>query len=188
MADGLVIAAPASGSGKTIVTLALLQALKRRGMAVASAKIGPDYIDPRFHEAATGHPCVNLDGWAMTPDALKGHAAEIAARADLAIIEGVMGLFDGPEAGRGSTADIAETLALPVILVVDCSHQAQSIAALVEGFASHRPGLGVPAVILNRVASPRHTAMLRNALAPTGVIVLGAVPRDASLLLPSRHL
>lgn len=188
MADGLVIAAPASGSGKTIVTLALLQALKRRGVAVASAKVGPDYIDPHFHEAATSHPCINLDGWAMAAPVLKGLAGEISAEANLTIIEGVMGLFDGPEEGRGSTADIAEELRLPVILVVDCSHQAQSIAALVEGFASHRPGLGVPGVILNRVASPRHTLMLRNALAPTGVMVLGAVPRHASLVLPSRHL
>src|SRR5262245_3337415 len=96
LADGLIIAAPASGSGKTIVTLARLNALKRGGLAVASAKIGPDYIDPRFHEAATGRPCVNLDGWAMAPDALKSLAAEIGADAELAIIEGVMGLFDGP--------------------------------------------------------------------------------------------
>lgn len=188
MADGLVIAAPASGSGKTIVTLALLQALKRHGMAVASAKIGPDYIDPRFHEAATGRPCVNLDGWAMAPDALKGLAAEISADATLTIIEGVMGLFDGPEEGKGSTADVAEELSLPVVLVVDCSHQAQSIAALVKGFTTHRPGLAVPAVVLNRVASARHADMLRKALASSDVVVLGAVPRDASLVLPSRHL
>lgn len=188
MADGLVIAAPASGSGKTIVTLALLNALKRRGMAVASAKIGPDYIDPRFHEAATGRQCVNLDGWAMAPETLKGLAAETGADADLTIIEGVMGLFDGPEEGHGSTADIAEDLGLPVILVVDCSHQAQSIAALVKGFRTHRPHLAVPAVILNRVASVRHADMLRKALAPSDVIVLGAIPRDTSLILPSRHL
>jgi cobyrinic acid a,c-diamide synthase len=188
LADGVVIAAPASGSGKTIVTLALLHALKRCGMAVASAKIGPDYIDPRFHEAATGRPCLNLDGWAMAPDALKGLAAEIGADATLTIIEGVMGLFDGPEEGKGSTADIAEELSLPVILVVDCSHQAQSIAALVKGFRTHRPHLALPAVILNRVASARHADMLRKALAASDVIVLGAVPRDASLNLPSRHL
>jgi cobyrinic acid a,c-diamide synthase len=188
LADGLVIAAPASGSGKTIVTLALLNALKRRGMTVASAKIGPDYIDPRFHEAATGRQCVNLDGWAMAPDTLKGLAAEAGADADLTVIEGVMGLFDGPEEGRGSTADIAEDLGLPVILVVDCGHQAQSIAALVKGFRTYRPHLAMPAVILNRVASVRHADMLRKALAPSDVIILGTVPRDTSLVLPSRHL
>ena len=188
MADGLVIAAPASGSGKTIVTLALLRALKQRGIAVASAKIGPDYIDPRFHEAATGRACFNLDGWAMEEAAVKGLATEAGADAALTLIEGVMGLFDGPEEGLGSTADIAEALGLPVILTVDCSHQAQSIAALVHGFRTHRPGLALPAVILNRVASARHAEILRKALAPSGVTVLGAVPRDASLALPSRHL
>lgn len=188
MADGLVIAAPASGSGKTIVTLALLHALKQQGVAVASAKIGPDYIDPRFHEAATGRPCFNLDGWAMEGAAVKSLAAEIGASAELVLIEGVMGLFDGPEEGHGSTADIAETLRLPVILTVDCSHQAQSIAALVHGFRTHRPGLAMPAVILNRVAGARHAEILRKALVSSGVTVLGAVPRDASLALPSRHL
>jgi cobyrinic acid a,c-diamide synthase len=188
LADGFVIAAPASGSGKTIVTLALLGALRKRGITVASAKIGPDYIDPQFHQAATRRDCFNLDGWAMTEEAVKGFAAELGAETALIVIEGVMGLFDGPEEGPGSTADIAEQLRLPAILVVDCSHQAQSIAALVHGFHTHRPGLSVPAVILNRVASIRHADMLRKALAQSDVAVLGAVPRDASLALPSRHL
>jgi cobyrinic acid a,c-diamide synthase len=188
LADGIVIAAPASGSGKTIVTLALLRALKQQGVSVASAKIGPDYIDPRFHEAATGSSCVNLDGWAMEGKKLKGLAAAVAALATIVLIEGVMGLFDGPEEGRGSTADVAEDLDLPVILVVDCSHQAQSIAALVHGFRTHRPHLSVPAVILNRVAGARHADILRRALAASGIAVLGAVPRDAGLALPSRHL
>ncbi|MFZ5675919.1 MAG: cobyrinate a,c-diamide synthase [Pseudomonadota bacterium] len=188
MADGLVIAAPASGSGKTLVTLALLRALTRRGLEVASAKVGPDYIDPRFHEAATGRACFNLDGWAMSPALAASLAAEIGAGATLTLIEGVMGLFDGPETGRGSTADLAEDLALPVVLVLDCSHQAQSIAALVHGFRSLRPSLAVPAVILNRVASPRHEDILRQALGDMEITVLGAVPRDGGLVLPSRHL
>jgi cobyrinic acid a,c-diamide synthase len=188
LAEGLVIAAPSSGSGKTIVTLALLGALKRRGIRVTSAKIGPDYIDPRFHEAATGHDCVNLDGWAMPAGMLKGLIAETAGDAALTLIEGVMGLFDGSEGGSGSTADIAEMLGLPVILVVDCSRQAQSVAALVHGFRTHRPQLAVPAVILNRVASERHADMLRKALAASDATVLGAIPRDAGLSLPSRHL
>jgi cobyrinic acid a,c-diamide synthase len=188
LADGLVIAAPASGSGKTIVTLALLRALAQRGIAVASAKAGPDYIDPRFHEAATGRPCFNLDAWAMPPQLLRSLAAELSQGAPLTLIEGVMGLFDGPEQGKGSTADLAEELNLPVVLVIDCSHQAQSIAALVAGFTAHRRTLVVPAVILNRVASPRHEAILRQALEASGVAVLGAVPRDEALNLPSRHL
>ena len=188
MADGVVIAAPSSGSGKTIVTLALLRALARQGVAVASAKVGPDYIDPRFHEAATGRPCFNLDAWAMSPHLLGSLTAEISDGAAMTLIEGVMGLFDGPEQGRGSTADVAEDLGLPVILVIDCSHQAQSVAALVAGFKAHRPALSMPAVILNRIASPRHEAILRQALAPSGVTVLGAVPRDPALGLPSRHL
>lgn len=188
MADGLVIAAPASGSGKTIVTLALLRAFARQGIAVTSAKVGPDYIDPRFHEAASGRPCFNLDGWAMAPAVIRGLAAEIGDGAALTLIEGVMGLFDGPEQGRGSTADLAEDLGLPVVLIVDCSHQAQSIAALVGGFRSHRPGLDVAAVILNRIASPRHENTLRQALAASDVTILGAIPRDAALTLPSRHL
>lgn len=182
------MAAPASGSGKTIVTLALLRALAGKGVSVASAKVGPDYIDPRFHEAATGRACFNLDAWAMRPPLLKSLAGEFSADATLAIIEGVMGLFDGPETGRGSTADLAEELRLPIILIVDCSHQAQSIAALVAGFRAHRPSLAIPAVILNRIASPRHETILRGALAASGVSVLGAVPRDAALALPSRHL
>jgi cobyrinic acid a,c-diamide synthase len=188
LADGIIIAAPASGSGKTIVTLALLAALRKRGIAVASAKVGPDYIDPQFHQAATGRNCFNLDGWAMAREAVKGLVAELSADAGLTLIEGVMGLFDGPEEGLGSTADVAEELGLPVILVVDCSHQAQSIAALVHGFRTHRSGLAMPAVILNRIASPRHADMLRKALAQSGVAVLGAVPRNASLALPRRHL
>lgn len=157
-------------------------------MIVASAKIGPDYIDPQFHHAATGRDCFNLDGWAMAEETITGFAAELSADADITVIEGVMGLFDGPEEGLGSTADVALQLDLPVILVIDCSHQAQSIAALVRGFRTHRPDLAVPAVILNRVASPRHADMLRRALALSDVVVLGAVPRDASLALPSRHL
>lgn len=188
MADGIVIAAPASGSGKTLVTLALLRALTRQGVKVASAKVGPDYIDPRFHEAATGRACFNLDGWAMSPALVASLAAEIGSGAALTLIEGVMGLFDGPEMGRGSTADLAEDLKLPIVLVVDCSHQAQSIAALVHGFCSLRPTLSVPAVILNRIASSRHEDILRQALGNTEVTVLGAVPRDGGLALPSRHL
>ncbi len=188
MAKAVVIAAPCSASGKTVVTLALLRALGRAGVAVASAKVGPDYIDPRFHAAATGRPCYNLDQWAMRSSTISGHLATLSDGADLIVIEGVMGLFDGPETGKGSTADLAICLGLPVILVVDCSHQAQSIAALVSGFADFDAGLKLAGVILNRVSSPRHTELLSGALTATGVKVIGAVPRVDNLDLPSRHL
>lgn len=188
MAEALVIAAPASGSGKTVVTLAILRALTRRGLAVASAKAGPDYIDPRFHEAATGKPCVNLDPWAMPADLIQALADDVTGGSRFMLIEGVMGLFDGPEEGPGTTAELAVMLNLPAILVIDCRHQAQSVAALVRGFAAHRDDLTVAGIILNRVASPRHERLLRLALAPVGIPVLGAIPQAAGLALPSRHL
>ena len=183
---GLIVAAPASGSGKTTVTLGLLRALADRGLPVRAAKSGPDYIDPRFHAAACGRPCLNLDAWAMTP-------ARIAALARSApgplLIEGAMGLFDGaPPDGRGSTADLARILGLPVIFVIDAARMAQSVAPLATGFARHDPALHVAGIILNRTGSPRHAAMLTRALAPTGLPVLGALPRRSDLVLPSRHL
>ena len=125
----ILIAAPASGSGKTLVTLALLRAFRNAGRRVASAKVGPDYIDPRFHEAATGRPCYNLDPWAMPPARLRGLMAGLAADADLVIVEGVMGLFDGPAGGGGSTADLAVMLGLPVVLTVDCRRRSISPAS-----------------------------------------------------------
>ena len=182
MAKAFVVAAPASGSGKTMVTLGLLRALKNRGVRVASAKAGPDYIDPRFHEAASGQPCFNLDPWAMSPEMSAGLLRGLAA--DVIIIEGVMGLFDGPR----STADLARDLGLPIILVLDASHQAQSIAALASGFINFQNGLNFAGIILNRVASDRHAALLTEALAPLNVPILGIVRRDDSLNWPSRHL
>jgi cobyrinic acid a,c-diamide synthase len=186
LADGLVIAAPSSGSGKTVITLGLLAALRRRGIAVAGAKTGPDYLDPRFHERATGKPCLNLDPWAMR----RALVSDLAARpdADLVIIEGVMGLFDGPLAGGGSTADLAARLRLPVVLVVDAGRQGQSVAALVEGFARHRSDVMVGGVIVNRLASDRHRSLVASALAASGISLLGAVMSNARLELPSRHL
>jgi cobyrinic acid a,c-diamide synthase len=182
---GLILAAPQSGSGKTTVTLGLLRAMSRAGVPVRGAKSGPDYIDPRFHEAATGLPCPNLDAWAMVPDRLRA----LAAGPGLLLVEGAMGLFDGaPPDGRGATADLARVLDLPVVLVVDAARMAQSVAPLVAGFAGHDPGVRVAGLILNRVGSARHEAMLRAALSPLGIPVLGAVPRDAGLAHPSRHL
>ena len=183
MAKAIVIAAPQSGSGKTVLTLGLLRALRNRGLRVASAKVGPDYIDPRFHEAATGLPCFNLDPWAMPLGVIDGLLGDLGKAADLIIIEGVMGLFDGPQGAKGSTADLAEALGLPVILVVNARHQSQSVAALVHGFTSFRPGLNVAGVILNRVASDRHEAMLREAL---GSRVISTLRQTDSLHLPSQ--
>ncbi|MEL6570426.1 MAG: cobyrinate a,c-diamide synthase [Pseudomonadota bacterium] len=179
-----IIAAPASGSGKTTVTLGLLRALAHKGIAVRGAKSGPDYIDPRFHAAACGQPCLNLDAWAMLPDRIRS----LAAGPPL-IIEGAMGLFDGaPPDGKGATADIARILGLPVILVVDAGRMAQSVAPLVAGFAGHDLEVTIAGVVLNNVGSARHETTLRDALAPLGLPILGCLPRSAALHHPSRHL
>ena len=190
-ARGLIIAAPHSGAGKTTITLAILAALKRRGVAVRAAKAGPDYIDPAFHAAAIGSPSINLDSWAMPPALLDAMAALASGRADIFVIEGVMGLFDGSNAApgrRGATADLAAHFKLPVVLVLDVSRQAQSAAAIVRGFATHDPTVRIAGVILNRVASEKHRALVADAIAMLGIPVLGATPRDATLTLPERHL
>src|SRR5581483_8754288 len=179
----LIVAAPASGTGKTTVTIALIAALKRRGLRVAAAKAGPDYIDPGFHSAAAGSPCVNLDSWAMPPALLDALVAQAADAADLLVIEGVMGLFDGVAGAprrTGATADLAARYVLPVLLVIDAARQAQSAAAIVRGFASHDPQVRVAGVILNRIVS--------DAIAALGIPVLGAFPRDEAVTLPERHL
>lgn len=188
MADGILIAAPRSGSGKTLVTLGLAAALSRRGLRVAPAKTGPDYIDAAILAQAAGRPAVNLDPWAMAPGRLAALAADAAADADLLLVEGVMGLFDGAADGHGSTGDLAAALQLPVVLVVDGERQGQSIAPLVAGFANWRPDVRVAGVVVNRVATMRHETMLRAALAATGLPVLGVLPRRPALVLPERHL
>ncbi|HRX35316.1 MAG TPA: cobyrinate a,c-diamide synthase [Aestuariivirga sp.] len=185
MAKAVIISAPSSASGKTVVTLGLLRALRNRGVRVASAKVGPDYIDPRFHEQATGRRCYNLDPWAMSPGQLRALLDDISQDSDLIIIEGVMGLFDGPHGASGSTADLGLALGLPVLLTIDARHQAQSVAALVHGFTRYRLGAQIAGVVLNRVASDRHEAILRSAL---GERVLATLRHDDSLVLPSRHL
>ncbi|MGN6683144.1 MAG: cobyrinate a,c-diamide synthase [Devosia sp.] len=189
-ANGLVIAAPRSGSGKTLVTLGLIAALRRRGLVVAPAKTGPDYIDAAILSRVAGVPAINLDPWAMSNSTSNNLAYLQAADlgADLVLVEGVMGLFDAAADGRGSTADLAAALDLPVILVVDATSQSHSVAALVHGFASFRNDVHVAGVILNRVSTTRHERLLRDALAPLGIPVLGALPRRDSLHLPARHL
>ena len=192
MTRGLIVAAPASGSGKTLVTLALLRHFRNAGVPVASAKVGPDYIDGAFHAAAGGRPCVNLDTWAMRLETLGALIAHAAEGCELLLAEGVMGLFDGApvegKGGDGSTADLAARTGWPVVLVVDAQGMAGSAAALVQGFARFRDEVTVAGVIFNRVGGPGHGALLREACSPLGVTVLGALPRQQDLVLPDRHL
>ena len=185
---GALIAAPSSGAGKTTTTLALLRSLKNSGRSVVSAKSGPDYIDPKFHEAATGRPCLNLDAWAMDRATLHTLAARHSSAHDVFLVEGAMGLFDGAANGRGTAADLSAELGLPVILVVDCAKQAQSVGALVHGFQTFRPDVTIAGIILNRVGSARHETMLKRALEPLRIKVLGVLPRLEALILPERHL
>ena len=191
MAKALVISAPASGTGKTTLTLALARACRDRGLAVQCFKSGPDYIDPAFHTAATGRPSVNLDSWAM-PRATIAALTARADDADLVLAEGSMGLFDGVAtagaSGTGASADIAEMMGWPVLLVLDPSGQAQTAAAVAAGLRDFRPGVRVAGVVLNRVASPRHEDLVRRAMASVNIPVLGALPRHAPIALPERHL
>ncbi|WP_342642558.1 cobyrinate a,c-diamide synthase [Rhodoligotrophos ferricapiens] len=188
---GLMLAAPRSGAGKTTVTLALLAALKRRGLDIRSAKTGPDYIDPAFHSAATGRPTYNFDSWAMPLGLLDRLAAQTAETADLFVVEAAMGLFDrieGPVGRRGAPADIAARYQLPVLLVLDVSGQAHSAAAIARGFANHQPDVRIGGVIINRFGSERHLRMVKGAIEEIGLPVLGAMPRDPTLAVKERHL
>ena len=190
-ARAFIIAASQSGAGKTTVTLALVAALARRGVKTRAAKAGPDYIDPAFHAAAAGAPSVNLDSWAMPPPLLDALVEQMTSGADLLVVEGVMGLFDGAAgvAGRrGATADLAAHFGAPVVLVLDVARQAQSAAAVVRGFATHDPAVKIAGVILNRVASDKHRVLVADAIASLGIPVFGALPREAALALPERHL
>ncbi|MFI5533133.1 cobyrinate a,c-diamide synthase [Kitasatospora sp. NPDC051853] len=187
----LVVAAPSSGAGKTTVATGLIAALAARGLQVSPHKVGPDYIDPGYHALAAGRPGRNLDAFMCGPERIAPLFLHGAAGADVAVVEGVMGLHDGA-AGRGelaSTAHVAKLLRAPVVLVVDASSQSRSVAALVHGFASWDPEVRLAGVILNRVASDRHEQLLREALEEGGgVPVLGSVRRSASVATPSRHL
>jgi cobyrinic acid a,c-diamide synthase len=184
-----LIAAPASGSGKTLVSLALSALACQRGQTIQTFKVGPDYLDPQLLSAASGRPCRNLDpllcGEAWVQESFLRHGS----RAHLALVEGVMGLFDGRgPSPEGSSAAVATQLGLPVVLVVEASRQAGSLAALVRGFRDHQPGLQLAGVVLNGVGSERHHALLAEALASIAMPLLGALPRHDSLALPSRHL
>ncbi|MYX36210.1 MULTISPECIES: cobyrinate a,c-diamide synthase [Streptomycetaceae] len=190
MVARLVVAAPASGSGKTTVATGLMAAFAEAGLAVSPHKVGPDYIDPGYHALATGRPGRNLDAYMCGPERIAPLFLHGARGADLAVVEGVMGLFDGAS-GMGelaSTAHVAKLLRAPVVLVVDASSQSRSVAALVHGFASWDPQVRVAGVILNKVGSDRHEELLRDALDGAGVPVLGALRRDTAVGTPSRHL
>ncbi|WP_030372225.1 cobyrinate a,c-diamide synthase [Streptomyces rimosus] len=186
----LVIAAPASGTGKTTVATGLMAAFTEAGLTVSAHKVGPDYIDPGYHALATGRPGRNLDAYLCGPDQVEPLFLHGSAGADLAVVEGVMGLYDGAS-GYGelaSTAQVAKLLRAPVVLVVDASAQSRSVAALVHGFASWDPGVRLAGVILNKVGSDRHEELLRAALDEAGVPVLGALRRAPQVQTPSRHL
>ena len=190
-AAGLIVGAPRSGAGKTTLTLAMLAAFRRRGLAVRAAKSGPDYIDPGFHAAATGAACPNLDSWAMAPGQLDAIAGNLADRADLVLIESAMGLFDGVEADplrSGAAADLAARYGLPVLLVLDVSGQWQTAAAIARGFMLHDPAVRIGGVVLNRAASARHRDGIARALGLLRLPLLGSMPRDSSIALPERHL
>jgi cobyrinic acid a,c-diamide synthase len=195
----LVIAAPASGCGKTTVACGLMAALRARGLAVSGHKVGPDYIDPGYHALATGRPPRNLDPFLCGEDLIGPLFRHGAAGAQIAVIEGVMGLFDGvdpgteptpetPDPGFGSTAHVARLLGAPVVLVVDAARAGRSVAALAAGFAGFDPRTPVDGVIVNRVASDRHERLLREALASSGIPVYGAIRRTEGIVTPSRHL
>jgi cobyrinic acid a,c-diamide synthase len=189
MTRTVVVAAPASGSGKTTVATGLMAALRRRGTTVAPFKVGPDYIDPGYHTLAAGRPGRNLDPVLVGADRIAPLARHGSADAEVAVVEGVMGLFDGriPDGG-GSTAHVAGLLEAPILLVVDCRGQARSLAALLHGFRSFDPTLRIGGVVLNRVGSARHEDVLRAAADEAGLPVLGALPRRDALAVPSRHL
>jgi len=205
----LVIAGERSGVGKTTITLALLSYLQKQGVAVQSFKVGPDYIDPMFHRAATGRACCNLDPVLTSETYVQQCFATHSQTADYALVEGVMGLFDGaaeevqaakqsklpqpdspiaPTSAWGSTAHVAKLLQCPIALVVDCSRLSHSVAALVQGYRCFDPQLQVVGVILNRVGSDRHLDLLRSALDKIGMPVLGVVRRQAAIAIPDRHL
>ncbi len=186
----VVIAGTHSGVGKTTVATGLMAALRRRGTRVAAAKVGPDFIDPGYHALATGRAARNLDAWICGEDRIAPLAVKAAHGADVLVVEGVMGLFDGAaEPGNpASTAHVARLLDAPVVLVVDASAMSGSVAALVHGFATFDPSVRIAGIVLNRVGGPTHEAMLRDALMPLDIPVLGALVRADELAWRDRHL
>jgi cobyrinic acid a,c-diamide synthase len=190
-ARAIIIGAPRSGSGKTSVTIGILRALARRGIRVRGAKSGPDYIDPGFHEAATGLSGVNLDSWAMAPSLLNALAGNAAADTDFVVLESAMGLFDGIPGtpGRsGAASDLAALYGIPTLLVLDVSGQSTTVAAVAKGFATYRPDVRIAGVVLNRLGSERHRKLCTEAVKALGLPVVGSIMRDPTLTMPERHL
>ncbi|UXM94062.1 cobyrinate a,c-diamide synthase [Bartonella sp. HY329] len=185
---GFMLASPHSGAGKTVLTMAILRKLARDGFSISPVKVGPDYIDPSFHEMACRNTGVNLDCWAMRSDLVSALSARAVEGGRLLIAEAMMGLFDGALDGTGSAADLARKLSLPIILVIDCSKMSHSIAPLVYGFNNFADDIYIAGVILNKVGSVRHEKLLRDALRPLSVNILGAIHRSEKLMLPERHL
>ncbi len=193
LAARIVVAGTHSGVGKTTVATGLMAALARRGLRVAAAKVGPDFIDPGYHHAATGRASQNLDLYLHDAEVVRAMAAEAAATADILVVEGVMGLFDGTSSvvgapAAGSTAEVARLIGAPVVLVVDASAMSGSVAALVHGFATFDPAVRIAGVVLNRVGSQAHADLLEEALAPLRVPVLGHLVNDDRLAWRERHL
>ena len=191
MTSRIVIAGTHSGVGKTTIALGLIVALRRRGLVVQPYKVGPDYIDPTHHARAAARPCRNLDTWLMTPLGMRALFARTAADADIAVIEGVMGLHDGIgyDDDRGSTAEIAKLLAAPVLLVVDAAGAARSAAAMALGYRDLDPAVRLAGFLVNRVAGEAHAAGTAAAIRQaTGLPVLGSLPRDAAIAIDERHL
>ncbi len=187
----ILIAGTHSGVGKTSLTLGITAALASQGLRVQTYKVGPDYLDPSYLAKASGNPCYNLDGWMMGQEYVRQLFVRTAASADIAIIEGVMGLFDGASShdSSGSTAQIARWLNAPVILVVNVHGMARSLAALVKGFSGFDPGLNLAGVVANQCGSGRHAAYLKDSLVSSGCpSLMGALPRNSLPVLPSRHL
>lgn len=188
----IIIAAPQSGSGKTTITLGIMACLRRRGLQIAPFKVGPDFIDPGYHRLVAGRPSINLDGWMCGADFVRETFTSHGSGADMAVIEGVMGLFDGigENGDEGSTAQVARLTGSPIVLVVDAGRMAGSAAALVKGFAEFDPQVNLAAVIFNNVAGDNHGLLLRKSMAAAlpRVKVLGCIGRDERLHIPSRHL
>ena len=188
MKTAFLIAAASSGSGKTTLTIGLLRALRNKGYKVQPFKCGPDYIDPLYHRIACGRDSVNLDTWMQPEQDVKQVFQRYSQDADICIVEGVMGLYDGADGMRGSSAEVAELLGIPVILVINARSMAHSIAPILKGYLTYRPATQIAGVIFNNVGSPRHEQMLRRAAEEVGMPVIGAIPRMKELYSPSRHL
>ena len=187
MNKGFLVSATHTGSGKTMITLGLLRHLRDLEHSVSPAKAGPDFIDPTYHTVASGTDCLNLDPWAMSPSRLT-NLSTTHGKDSILVVEAMMGLYDGALDATGTPADLARHLGLPIILVLDCTGQSHSVGAIVRGFLTHQQDLNFAGIILNRVGSLRHEHLLRDALKSFDIKILGAIPRQDNLSLPSRHL